>query len=137
MNEELSTVNAELSEKVASLSRAYSDLDNLMAGTGVATLFVDNQLCISRFTPSIVDVINLIPSDVGRPLGHTVTNLRGYDHLVEDVRKVLVDLAPIETGAESIDGRSYLLGIRPYRTLDKIVEGAVITFVEINRRKAG
>ena len=136
VNEELATVNAELSEKVASLSRAYNDLDNLMAGTGVATLFVDNQLCISRFTPSIVEVINLIPSDVGRPLGHTVTKLRGYAHFVDDVRKVLNDLVPIEAEAQSTDERSYLLGIRPYRTTDKIVEGAVITFVQINKSKA-
>jgi two-component system CheB/CheR fusion protein len=135
VNEELATLNAELNEKVASLSRANNDLDNLMAGTGVGTLFVDNQLRITRFTPSVTQVINLIPSDVGRPLAHTVSNLRSYHQLVGDVQKVLDNLTHIEVEAEISDGRWYLLGIRPYRTPEKIVEGAVITFVEITERK--
>jgi len=135
LNEELATLNAELNEKVMSLSRANNDLDNLMAGTGVGTLFVDNHLHISRFTPSATQVINLIPSDVGRPLAHTVSNFRSYIHLVSDVQKVLDTLMPMEIEAEATDGRWYLLGIRPYRTLEKIVEGAVLTFVEITARK--
>ncbi len=135
VNEELATVNAELNDKVKSLSRANNDLDNLMAGTGVGTLFVDNQIRIARFTPSAAQVINLIPSDVGRPLAHTVSNFRSYSTLVKDVEAVLESLTPFEMEAEANDGRWYLLGIRPYRTLDKIVEGAVITFVEITARK--
>jgi len=135
VNEELASVNAELNEKVLNLSRANNDLDNLMAGTGVGTLFVDNRVVILRFTPSVTSVINLIPSDVGRPLAHTVSNLRSYSHLVSDIEKVLESLTPTEIEAEAVDGRWYLLGIRPYRTLNKIVEGAVITFVEITERK--
>jgi two-component system CheB/CheR fusion protein len=135
VNEELATVNAELNEKVLSLSRANNDLDNLMAGTGVGTLFVDNQLRISRFTPSVTQVIHLIPSDVGRPLAHTVSNFSRYGDLVRDVQRVLERLVPMEFEAETNEGRWYLLGIRPYRRLDKIVEGAVITFVEITERK--
>ena len=89
VNEELATVNAELQNKVADLSRANNDMNNLLAGTGIGTIFVDHQLRILRFTPAATQVINLILSDVGRPVGHIVSNLVGYDRLVEDVQAVL------------------------------------------------
>ena len=135
VNEELAVVNAELQQKVASLSRVNDDLSNLLAGTGVATLFVDQQLRIARFTPTITQIINLIDSDLGRPLGHIVSNLTGYDHLLEDVRGVLDSLIPLEVEAQSKAGTWYILGIRPYRTLENVIEGAVITFVDITQRK--
>jgi two-component system CheB/CheR fusion protein len=89
VNEELATVNTELQQKVADLSRANNDMNNLLAGTGIGTIFVDHQLRIQRFTPAITQVINLILTDVGRPVGHIVSNLAGYDRLVEDVQSVL------------------------------------------------
>ena len=135
VNEELATVNAELQAKVAELSRANNDMNNLLAGTGVGTIFVDHDLCISRFTPSVTRVINLIRTDIGRPVGHIVSNLRSYNRLVEDVRAVLDDLIPRETEVQSKEGAWFLLRIQPYRTLDNVIEGAVITFVETTERK--
>jgi two-component system CheB/CheR fusion protein len=135
VNEELATVNAELQQKVADLSRANNDMNNLLAGTGIGTVFVDHQLCIQRFTPTVTQVINLILSDVGRPVGHIVSNLAGYDRLVEDVKAVLDTLVPKEVEVRSKAGAWYLLRIRPYRTLENVIEGAVITFTEITEMK--
>nr|CBX29625.1 hypothetical protein N47_J06060 [uncultured Desulfobacterium sp.] len=89
VNEELATVNAELQTKVADLSRANNDMNNLLAGTGVGTLFVDRNLKISRLTPSATGAINLIQADTGRPIGHIASNLQGYDSLLEDLKSVL------------------------------------------------
>ncbi|MDP2449963.1 chemotaxis protein CheB, partial [Polaromonas sp.] len=86
INEELATVNTELQTKVTDLSRANNDMNNLLAGTGIATVFVDHDLRILRFTPPATLIINLIRSDVGRPVGHIVSNLVGYDRLVADVQ---------------------------------------------------
>jgi len=135
VNEELATVNAELQTKVADLSRANNDMNNFLAGTGVATVFVDLQLCIVRFTPAATQLINLIATDVGRPVGHIVSNLSGYDNLIEDVRAVLEDLAPREREVQTRTGAWFLMRIRPYRTLDNVIEGAVITFMDITELK--
>jgi two-component system CheB/CheR fusion protein len=135
VNEELATVNAELQIKVADLTRANNDMNNLLAGTGVGTLFVDLQLRISRFTPAATQVINLIPTDVGRPVGHIVSNLVGYDHLVADVQAVLDSLVLWETEVQTRAGAWYLMRIRPYRTVENVIDGAVITFVDISERK--
>lgn len=135
VNEELATVNAELQNKVADLSRSNNDMSNLLAGTGIGTIFVDHQLRIQRFTPAAAQVINLILSDVGRPVGHIVSNLVAYDRLVADVREVLDSLVPKELEAQTHAGAWYLLRIRPYRTLENVIEGAVITFTEITEHK--
>ena len=82
VNEELSTVNTELQTKVIDLSRANNDMNNLISGTGIGTVFVDHDLRIMRFTPTATRIINLIQSDIGRPVGHIVSNLVGYDSLV-------------------------------------------------------
>ena len=105
VNEELATVNAELQTKVADLSRANNDMNNLLAGTGIGTVFVDHQLRILRFTPAATQIINLILSDVGRPVGHIVSNLVGYDRLVADVQAVLDTLVPKEVEVQTTDGR--------------------------------
>jgi two-component system, chemotaxis family, CheB/CheR fusion protein len=136
VNEELATVNAELQAKLADLSRANNDMNNLLAGTGIGTVFVDHQLRIQRFTPAVTQVINLILTDVGRPVGHIVSNLADYDRLVEDVRTVLETLVPIEVEVQTNSGAWYLLRIRPYRTQENVIEGAVITFTEITEMKA-
>ncbi|HJW34844.1 MAG TPA: chemotaxis protein CheB [Holophagaceae bacterium] len=132
VNEEMATVNAELQLKVLELSRANNDMNNLLGGTGVGTVFVDHLLRIQRFTPAATQVINLIPSDVGRPLSHIVSNFTDYSTLVEDVRKVMDDLVPKEIEVETQSGIRYLLRIRPYRTLENVIEGAVITSVDIS-----
>ena len=131
INEELATVNAEMQAKVVDLSRVNNDMNNLLAGTGIGTIFVDHQLRILRFTPAVTQLINLILSDVGRPVGHIVSNMVGYDELVNDVHWVLKTLAPKEVDVQIADGKFFTLRILPYRTLDNVIEGAVITFVEV------
>jgi two-component system CheB/CheR fusion protein len=135
VNEELATVNAELQTKVADLTRANNDMNNLLAGTGIATVFVDHSLHILRFTPAATRIINLIQSDIGRPVGHLVSNLVGYDSLSADTQAVLDSLVPKEMEVRTKGGVWYAMRILPYRTLDNVIEGAVITFVDINSLK--
>ncbi len=131
VNEELVMVNAEHQKKIDELSLANNDMNNLLAATGVGTVYLDHQLCIQRFTPAAAKVINLIQNDIGRPVDHISSNLMDYDHLVADAQQVLDTLIPIETQVETEEGQSYLLRILPYRTLENVIEGAVITFVEV------
>lgn len=131
VNEELSTVNTELQVKVTDLSQANNDMNNLLAGIGIATIFVDQKLAVLRFTPAAKDIINLIPTDIGRPLSHLVTKLIGYSSLQEDMKQVLDTLVPKELELQSTDGRWFMMRIRPYRTLNNVIEGAVISFIDI------
>jgi len=135
INEELATVNAELQGKVVDLSRANNDMNNLLAGTGIGTVFVDHGLRILRFTPAATRIINLIPSDIGRPVGHLASNLVGYDNLLADTQTVLQTLEPRKVEVQSAEGRWYTMRIRPYRTLDNVIEGAVITFEDTTELK--
>jgi len=135
VNEELSTVNAELQQRVSELSQANNDMNNLLAGTGVGTIFVDHELRIQRFTPTVTQLIHLIPTDIGRPVGHITADLVGYDRLVADIQTVLDNLTPKEIEVQTPAGDWYMLGIRPYRTLENVIEGAVITFIDITRIK--
>jgi two-component system, chemotaxis family, CheB/CheR fusion protein len=136
VNEELATVNTELQTKVTDLSRVNNDMNNLLAATDIGTIFVDHDLCIQRFTPAVTKLMNLIRTDVGRPLAHTVSNLTGYDRLIEDVTDVLDTLSPKEVEVETRGGVWYLLRIRPYRTLENVIEGAVITFTDVSELRA-
>ena len=135
INEELVTVNTELQQKIDSLSNSNNDMSNLLTGTGVGTVFIDAHLCIQRFTPAATRIINLIQTDIGRPLGHIVSNLQNYNRLVEDTQAVLETLISRETDVQTKSGLWYLMRILPYRTLENVIEGAVITFVEINEQK--
>ncbi len=135
VNEELATVNAELQAKVTDLLRANNDMNNLLAGTGIGTVFVDHQLRILRFTPAVTQIINLILSDVGRPVGHIVANLVGYDNLPADAKAVLDTLIPKEVEVRTTEDEWYTMCIQPYRTLENVIEGVVITFVNITQRK--
>lgn len=134
LNEELVTVNAELQDRIDQLSSTNSDMRNLLDSTAIATLFVDNNLCIKRFTPKVVDLINLIPIDVGRPLGHFVSNL-DYDTLIEDAENVLKTLVPKSIDVKSKSGYWYGVHIIPYRTVTNEVDGVVLTFLDINAQK--
>jgi two-component system CheB/CheR fusion protein len=134
VNEELVTVNTELQRKLDELARANNDMSNLLAGTEIGTVFVDNDLLILRFTPTATRVINLIQTDVGRPIGHIASNLN-YDHLVEDIQTVLDTLIPKEIEVSGREGGWYLMRILPYRTLENVIEGAVMTFVDITAQK--
>jgi two-component system CheB/CheR fusion protein len=135
VNEELSTVNGELQAKVVDLSRANNDMKNLLSGTGIGTIFVDHHLCILRFTPTVSALINLIETDVGRPVDQIRSNLGGYDRLGADIQEVLQSLVPKELEVQTNTGEWYLLRIRPYRTLENVIEGAVITFTDCTAMK--
>jgi two-component system CheB/CheR fusion protein len=131
VNEELSTVNSELQTKVTDLSQTNNDMNNLLAGTGIATVFVDYEMRVMRFTPASTKIINLIPGDVGRPVGHILSNLVGYDRLTADVKSVLDTLLPKEMEVQTPDSNWYSMRIQPYRTVENVIEGAVISFVDI------
>jgi two-component system, chemotaxis family, CheB/CheR fusion protein len=135
LNEELATVNAELQSKVADLLRINNDMNNLLAGTGIGTVFVDHDLRILRFTPAVTRIINLIHNDIGRPVAHIVSNLLGYDRMIADLHSVQENLIPIEVEVQTTEYAWFTMRIQPYRTLDNVIEGAVITFVDITERK--
>lgn len=134
MNEELQTVNQENRHKVEELSQLTSDLNNLMAATEIATLFLDRDLRILRVTPRARELFNIRSSDRGRPL----TDLRhrlGYDGFEGDARAVLEDLKPIEREIRSEGGAWYLTRVLPYRSTEDQIQGVVITLVEISQLK--
>ena len=130
LNEELVTVNSELQGKVEELSHLNNDMKNLLDSTHIATVFLDKQLRIKRFTPDATKIVNLIPSDIGRPLSHIVSNLQRED-LVHDAQAVLETFIPKELVVKTSDLRSYLMRMMPYRTVDNHIDGVVMTFTDI------
>jgi len=130
LNEELQTVNAELQGKLEDLSRASDDMKNLLNSTDIATLFLDKDLNVRRFTPQATKIIQLIPGDVGRPITDLATQL-SYPELADDGRAVLRTLVPAEKPIGCKDGRWFTVRIMPYRTLDDRIDGVVITFADI------
>ena len=134
MNEELQTVNTELQAKVDELSRTSNDMKNLLDSTDIATLFLDKDLNVRRFTPQATKIIKLIPADVGRPITDLASELR-YPELAEDAREVLRTLASVEKPIGARDGRWFTVRIMPYRTLDDRIDGVVITFADITAAK--
>ena len=134
INEELQTVNNELKLKLESISRAHSDLQNLMAASDFGTLFLDTSLRIKRFTPRLTELFNVTASDEGRPITD-FTHQLNYGGLADQARAVLKDLIPVEHEAESRHGGWYLVRIRPYRTDDDKIDGVVATFVDITERR--
>ena len=136
LNEELQTINAELNNRNDSLVRSNSDLANLFDSTSIATLFVDKNLLIRRFTPSMRHIFNLRDGDEGRPIGDIVTRLT-EDSLESDLRESLGKLTLIEREVAPVRSDiSYLMQVRPYRDVNNQVDGAVITFIDISERKA-
>ncbi|MBI5193618.1 MAG: PAS domain-containing protein [Nitrospirae bacterium] len=134
LNEELITVNAELQNKVDELTQTNNDMKNLLNSTDIATIFVDNDLNVKRFTTQATKIIALRQSDIGRPLTDLVTNLE-YAGMVEDIKDVIHTLIPRENQVETKDGRQCIMRIMPYRTLDHVIDGAVITFNDITNIK--
>jgi two-component system CheB/CheR fusion protein len=135
VNEELVTVNTELQQKIEDLSRANNDMNNLLAGTGVGTIFLDHQQSIQRFTPAVTRIIPLLQTDIGRPLEHFASTLMNAERLHTDIQAVLDRLAPREAEVQTRDGHWYMMRILPYRTLENVIEGAVLTFFEITEQK--
>jgi two-component system CheB/CheR fusion protein len=134
VNEELTTVNQELKHKVDQVSQSNNDLLNLMASTEIATIFVDRDIRIKRYTPSAQVIFNLIPSDINRPLSH-VTHRLDYDHLLADAGGVLETLSKIEREVRSREGKWYLAHLLPYRTVENKIDGVILTFVDITSRR--
>jgi two-component system CheB/CheR fusion protein len=134
INEELATVNLELKGKVDELGRTNSDLQNLMAATNIATIFVDRALNIKRYTPSAVAVFHLIPTDIGRPLVDLRHRLE-FDTIVSDAQHVLDSFTPSEREMRAASGRWFLVRIMPYRNSEESIMGVVLTFVDITERK--
>jgi two-component system CheB/CheR fusion protein len=133
-NEELVTVNSELQSKVKELEETNNDISNLLASTDIATLFLDNNLCIKRFTPAATKFFNLIPTDIGRFIGDITTRFI-YDDLQSDCKIIFDTLVPKEIEIRTKDNGWVTMRLAPYRTLENIIDGVVITFVDITREK--
>lgn len=133
-NEELITVNTELQNKVDELSSANDDINNLLAVTDIGTIFLDTGLCIKRYTPAMKKIFNLIPTDVDRPISH-ITAKMNYDDMAKDAQEVLDTLVLKEREIETEDGVWYAMRMMPYRTTENVIDGLVITFVDVTRMK--
>lgn len=134
MNEELQTINGELQSKLDDLALAQSDMQNLLNSTDIATLFLDNELNVRRFTDRITRIIHLREGDIGRPLSDLASTLV-YPDLHADATQTLRTLAFCEKQVPTSDGHWYSVRIMPYRTLSNVIQGAVITFVDITAAK--
>jgi two-component system CheB/CheR fusion protein len=134
LNEELQTVNAELQAKVDDYSRINNDMKNLLNSTEIATLFLDKELNIRRYTIQATKIFKLIKSDIGRPFTDQVTDLI-YNGLAIDAGEVLKTLVYTQKEIPARDGRWFLVRIMPYRTFDDRIDGVVITFINITEQK--
>jgi len=134
MNEELQTINVELQSKLDDLALAQSDMQNLLNSTDIATLFLDKDLNVRRFTEQIKRIINLRDADIGRPLSDLTTTLH-YPELHADAKDTLRTLAFSEKEISTSDAHWFKVRIMPYRTVANVIQGAVITFVDITAAK--
>lgn len=131
VNEEVTTVNGELAHRVQELAHANSDLKNLLESTQIATIFLDNELRITNFTPAVADIFPLVESDIHRPLGHIKSHVN-YEELQDDVRKVIRTLSTIDREVENPTTRMrYIVRVLPYRSVDNFIGGAVVTFMDV------
>ncbi len=134
VNEELVTVNSELEQKMHEFSKASNDMENLLSSTDVGTIFLDTGLNIQRFTPAMTKFINLLPTDVGRPVSHIAPKM-DYLRLPEDALQVLKTLIPKQEEVWTRDRRCFTMRILPYRTVENVIDGVVVTFMDITERK--
>ncbi len=131
LNEELNTINARLQEKVGELENTNNDVLNLLSSTAIATVFLDKELRVKRFTPASTRLLSLIPSDLGRPVADVLRRFAD-ETLLDDARRVLAELTPLAKEVQAEDGRWYFRRITPYRTQDDRIEGVVLTFVDVS-----
>jgi len=134
LNEELQTVNAEQQSKMDELARMINDMRNLLNSTEIITVFLDNELNVRRFTSGANKIFKLIPGDVGRPLSDIVSDL-DYPGMIDEAQKVLRTLAFSERQITTTDGRWFSVRIMPYRTMEDVIGGVVITFADITSGK--
>jgi two-component system CheB/CheR fusion protein len=131
LNEELVTVNAELQGKVEELDLANSDMENLFASAEIATIFLDRDLTIKRFSPAMASILNLIAADIGRPFRH-LSGTIDWTNIDLDARTVLENQSPVEREVASLeDGRRFIMRVLPYRTVEGTICGIVVTLVDI------
>ena len=133
--EELQTVNTEMRNKLDDISQAHKELENLMGSTDIATLYLDRELRIQRFTAGIQKLFNIINSDRGRRISD-LTHKMENDQFLEDAERVLRTLIPAEREFMREDGHWFLMRLRPYRTIEDRIEGVVITFIDVSQLKA-
>ena len=134
MNEELQTVNAELQRRISDFVQANNDMKNLLNSTGIATLFLDKELNIRRFTDEVAKIYKIRVADIGRPITELVTDLI-YPEMDIHAKQVIKNLMTIESIIKTNDGRWYDIRIMPYRTIDDRIDGLVITFFNITVNK--
>jgi two-component system CheB/CheR fusion protein len=134
LNEELNTVNQQLHNKLAELEGANNDLRNLLASSDIATICLDREMCIKWFTPATRHALNLLQTDVGRPIGDLGSPLAG-ESLLADARNVLERLAPIQTEVKSEHGRWYMRRTLPYRTEDDRIDGVIAVYSDITETR--
>lgn len=134
INEELVTLNSEHEQKIAELIQVNNDLNNVLTRIDIGIIFLDSRLRVRRFNPAATRISNLIESDVGRPISHLVSNLLN-DPLLQDAQGVLDSLEAKEVEVQSRAGRWYWMRIRPYRTVENVIEGLLLTFGDITEQK--
>lgn len=134
-NDELVTVNKQLNLKINELNRVNDDLTNFLNASDIATVFLDDQLHIKRFTPAARKLFNFLAGDLRRPLGDVFNKFLGCDKILSVCKTVLKDSSPLQNEIQSIDGDWYLMRCNPYRTQSNKIDGVVLTFVNITDRK--
>ncbi len=134
LNEETTTVNAELQSRIDELVAANDDIKNLLDATEIASIFLDIELKIRRYTPKATELFHLTASDIGRPIMHFATSLQNV-RLIEYAEKVLTDLSQHESEVGDEKGNTYRMRVRPYRTINNVIDGVVITFEDISKYK--
>lgn len=135
LNEELETVNQELKTKITELDKTYSDLENLFESTQIATIFLDKEFRINRYTPAATEIFRLISSDIGRKLSDIRSKVGDID-ILSEARRVLQTLTRVEIPIKSTEtGNHYVLRIHPYKTLSNVIDGTVITFLDVTELK--
>ncbi|WP_121664534.1 CheR family methyltransferase [Metabacillus litoralis] len=134
VNEELITVNSQYEKKIIELTDLNNDMDNLLINTNIATIFLDKKLNIKLYTPEVMKLFHVINRDIGRPIFHISHRLE-YETLIEDIQDVLMTTKSIIKDLPAKDGKWYSVKIMPYRTSDNIVDGIVMTFIDITKIK--
>ena len=131
INEEVTTVNNELAHRVQELGQANSDLKNLLQSTQIATVFLDNEMRVTNFTPAAAEIFHLVENDIQRPIGHIKSRVI-YNGMQDDIRQVIRTLVPIDRAVERADAAAhYMVRILPYRSVDNFIGGAVVTFLDV------